>query len=106
MKLYLSRRRSGRYILSALPPVHAAVAEEGAQSDLYFRPGEPIGVDDLCPGGILKLFEIHLARLETVRVELRGHVADGTPVLKLVKEEPKDVRLLLESEREPRDGAA
>ena len=77
MKLWLSRRRSGRYILSALRPIYAQVSGQPTDHDLYFAPGEPVGVNDLCSFQITKLFGVSLNRWESIEVELTGCVLPG-----------------------------
>lgn len=73
MKLWLTRRRSGRYTLTALPPQPAIV--HGTEAlDLFLTPGEPIGVENLCPEGIRQMFGVSLGRYESCEVELSATV--------------------------------
>jgi len=76
MNLHLSRQADGRYMLTALPPIRAAVRGAGGAEDLYLRAGEPIGIRHLCQGGVRALFGVELKPLESVRVELTGHVVE------------------------------
>jgi hypothetical protein len=70
VKLLLSRRPSGQYMLTRDLPIRERV--RGTHSDdLYFTPGEPIGVNHLCHTVIHALLGGYVpAYFETVPVEL------------------------------------
>lgn len=75
MKLWLTRRHGGLYMLTAFKPVVARVRGTD-HSDAYMRIGEPIGVNGLCPEGVRSLFGVALDELEMIQVQLTGRIVD------------------------------
>jgi hypothetical protein len=76
-KLWLTRRPGGYYLLTAFEPVIADVKGCGGVQDAYARPGEPIGVNYLCPNGTRLMFGLPLDGLPILiptRVELYARV--------------------------------
>lgn len=71
MILWLSRLRSGRYLITQLKPDLKTIKGTDVQ-DLYIKGGEPVGIPSMC-SGILKLVGSKpLKRLESVKIELEG----------------------------------
>jgi len=71
LKLWLSRLRSGRYLITQYKPILATIGDTDVK-DLYIKSGEPVGIPSMC-SGILKLVGSKpLKRLESVKIELEG----------------------------------
>ena len=73
MKLILTCQHDGSYMLTAFKPLIDLV--RGTEhSDVFVRPGEPVGVRHLCRDGVKAFFGIKLNPLESVWVELTATV--------------------------------
>lgn len=73
MRLWLSRQRDGRYMLTLYQPIIARVHGTD-QWDLYVVAGDPVGYRGMCPEITEKLFGVSLELLDSVQVELTGKV--------------------------------
>lgn len=72
MKVYVTKRPHGRYMLTATEPTVCDVKGAGFQ-DAYPKPGDPLVVQDLCDWGVRTLWpEINLKPLESERRTLNG----------------------------------
>jgi hypothetical protein len=80
MKLYLSRRASGSYQVTALQPIRTTMLG-CATEDVYPRPGDPVTLGGLCPFSIHKLFGRELAPLECPRARAHGGAEQGTALI-------------------------
>jgi hypothetical protein len=69
--LWLSRQRDGNYMLTFLKPNKYKVLGAAVQ-DFYIKPGEPIGIRHLCPGGVKTVFGVEIEIGEQVAVTLVG----------------------------------
>lgn len=80
MKLRLSRGRENRYMLTRFEPIRTGVAGTDFE-DLYFRPGDPMAVGNLCSASVKLLFGVELAPFCTAVVDLEGMVlGDGRAI--------------------------
>ena len=68
MKLWLSRQRSGAYMLTRGAPVRQRITGT-SDDDLYVPYGDPVGHRNFCENGIHAL-GIELELLESARVEM------------------------------------
>lgn len=76
MKLYVSRQRDGKYMLTYTPPVIQEVGNSGEQ-DVYVGYGDPVGWRGLCSWFIEKLWGIKdLEFGKFVRVKVKGEVLE------------------------------
>lgn len=71
MRLWLSRQRDGKYMLTQHKPVVAEVGTSGT-SDLYVMAGDPVGYRGMCQMVTEQIFGVRVARLDSVEVELWG----------------------------------
>lgn len=74
--LWLSRQRDGNYTLSFLKPALHKILGTDEVYDFYLRPGEPIGIRHLCPGGVLSVFGVAIEIGEQVPVVLVGELCE------------------------------
>lgn len=74
MKLWASKRKNARYILTATRPERACVLGTRA-FDYYTPPGDPIGVD-VCEAGFEALTSMNLDDFGQVRIELTAKVCE------------------------------
>lgn len=65
MNVYVTRRPNGLYMLTRLPPLRVLVGMSDTE-DLYVKPGDPIGVNNLCPAIVHSLMG-ELSVFQTVR---------------------------------------
>ena len=61
---WLSRQYNGSYMFTALRPRRVRVLGTDHE-DLYERPGEPIGLRNLCAAGVRTVFRVDLDPLES-----------------------------------------
>ena len=71
MRLYLSRRREGTYMLTRLRPVRAKLKGFDLE-DLYFQHGDPMAIMGMCAASAKGLFGINLEPFDTIAVRLSG----------------------------------
>lgn len=57
------------------PNISAVVGSD--KEDAYIRPGDPVGINNLCADGIKSLFGVELQPLQMVRIELSGSVSES-----------------------------
>lgn len=70
-KLWLTRQYDGKYMLTELPPVYEKVGDAD-YVDVYFKPGEPQGVRNLCYRILFIFGAKPLKKLESIQVEIEG----------------------------------
>ena len=68
---HLTRRANGLYLLTFYSPVIAEIGKTGVQ-DAYMRPGDPVGVNNLCEWAVKTLWGLELEKLETRKVFMDG----------------------------------
>jgi len=71
VKVWLSRRRSGYYLLTKAQPKKHPVRGTGTE-DFYVPYGDPIGLDNCCPQGVKAIFGIELEIGEQCRATVQG----------------------------------
>jgi hypothetical protein len=71
MKLYLSRKQNGLYMLTKLEPVRTPIFHTDLE-DVFVRPGDPINFQGLCPFSVRALFGAELEPGDIARVELKA----------------------------------
>lgn len=74
MKLWASKRKNARYLLTAMRPALTPVRGT-ASRDYYTPPGDPIGVD-VCEAGFEALTSMNLDDFGQVRIELTAKVCE------------------------------
>ena len=73
MEMYLSRQANGLYMLTEFEPLRKKVGQTDKE-DFYVPPGDSIGIRNLCNIALWILKADKLKRMETVKVDLTGHL--------------------------------
>lgn len=73
MKLWLSKRPNGSFMLTRYLPIKAELGKTGL-IELYIAPGDPIGFINMCPLGTTAVIPEakEMKALESMRVDLKG----------------------------------
>jgi hypothetical protein len=72
MLAWLSRQRSGDYMLTSKRPVKHPVDGRDNCEDLYVAAGDSLGLRHMCPWGVMSVFGIELRTFQSVEVDLNG----------------------------------
>lgn len=70
-KIWLSRRRNGNYLLTKIQPEKHEVRGLGVE-DYYVPYGDPMGLDNCCPAGVMAIFGIDLEIGTQCRAAMQG----------------------------------
>jgi hypothetical protein len=73
VRAYLSRERSGQYMLTYDPPVLMRVGDT-EEKDFYVRPGDGVGFRHICPWAAKAIWGVELEPLQSIRVLFYGEV--------------------------------
>lgn len=73
MILNLTGCRSGRLMLTADKPLRVKMRKFDLE-DVYYDPGDPLAIMNLCPQSMAMLFKRDLQPFETARVRLKGEI--------------------------------
>ena len=79
MRLWLSRRADGKYMLTLYKPILTRIGKIG-EEDFYIKPGEPIGLMHMCAFGTHAIFGMTLEKLESKRVIVDGGISPDLTV--------------------------
>ena len=72
MKCYITKRRNGLYLVTAMKPIITEVKGTG-HNDAYLRPGDPVGFNNVTPEFGQHIFPLLNDILECKKGNLTGH---------------------------------